>query len=98
MLAAKNGNHFLDNTLQQQSIANACYNLAVDFRDGIGVDKSEPKAIQLFKQSCLLKQGWGCYNYALSLSESELSTLYFEKSCELGYQEACSLILKTNNE
>lgn len=77
---------------QIKAMANACYNLAVNYRDGIGTDKNTAKANALFKQSCELKQSWACYNYALALGDSNESYKYLQQACDLGLATACARI------
>lgn len=79
-------------TSQIQSMANACYNLAVNYRDAIGVNKDVAKANALFKQSCNLNQPWACYNYALSIKQSEAYVDYLNQACNLGLERACTLL------
>lgn len=77
---------------QIQSMANSCYNLAVNYRDAIGTNKDTAKANALFKQSCQLNQPWACYNYALVLNKSEASFDYLTQACKLGLVQACTLL------
>lgn len=75
-----------------KSIARSCYNLGVNYRDGIGSIANIKKADELFKKSCQLKQAWGCYNYALALNGRDESIGYLQKACSLNLKNACQLL------
>jgi TPR repeat protein len=74
------------------SIAEACYNLGVSYRDAIGVEKNLLKAKALFSQSCELEQPRACYNYALAIGDGDESQQYIRRACQLGLYTACALL------
>lgn len=82
----------LDKTEQRlvKTVASACYDLAINYRDGIATRANAPKANQLFKQSCRLGQPQACYNYGLSLNNDDAQR-YFSQACNAGLQMACAL-------
>ncbi|WP_163833851.1 tetratricopeptide repeat protein [Spartinivicinus ruber] len=73
-------------------VGEACYNLGVSYRDGIGTKANPSLAQEMFKKSCLLGQARGCFNLALSYRGQQQAKHYFAQACQLGLTTACKLV------
>jgi TPR repeat protein len=65
--------------------AQACYNVGVRYSKGKGTDEDPARSLQFYQRACGMGHGEGCYRVGKALGDPA----WFERACELGFQEAC---------
>jgi TPR repeat protein len=77
----------------KNNITKACTYVGVSFEDGLGIEKNKEKAMDFYSKACKENEKIGCYNLALlyhSFKNNEsAATFLLDKSCSLGYGDAC---------
>lgn len=79
-----------------QGFMPSCYNLAMLYVNGLGVQKNIKKANRIFFEACANNEGQSCYNIAVSYKngvEVKADRLrardFFKKACDLGVEVGC---------
>ena len=79
-----------------------CYELAIVYRDGEGVEKNRKKETELLTRACDGGDGRGCFNLAhyadppddslgkVGPDRQRLATDLYAKGCKAGFQQACA--------
>jgi len=77
----------------------SCSNLGIMYVNGIGVERDELKAGQLYQQACDLESADGCYAlysallYGVGMRTDRSQALKVaDKACRLGHDKSCSIV------
>lgn len=74
-----------------------CFELAVMYRDGEGVERNLGRMRQLYEVACTAQDGRGCFNLANAYGKGEGVTqdqpraaTYLQRGCDIKYMPACA--------
>ncbi len=77
-------------------VSSSCFNLAIMYKNGNGVEKDDFRAVDFYTKACEMNHQKACYNLGVMYLEGDFLAInktkakeYFEKSCNLGYSNAC---------
>lgn len=88
----KTGNQLLERATQLH-IPQACFDLAISYEKGIGIEKNFAKAFSLYVKGALYGDNGSfedvgrCYNYGIGVQENkDLAQIWYEKAESLGVE------------
>ncbi len=77
--------------------APGCYNLGVDYTNGLGVEKNPATAVPLYRKACDGGQAAGCSNLGVLYDEgsgvekdSAVAVGLYKRACDCGNAESCA--------